>query len=56
MLFIDYVIWGDKECIEFLKYFDYSFYDEIYYEYLNGEICLYRYFSVVGKKFGFIIK
>jgi len=55
-LFIDHVIRGDKERIEFSKHFDYSFYDETYHEHLNGETRLYRHFSVAGKKLGFITK
>lgn len=54
--FIDYVIWGDKEKIEFLKNFDYDYYFENYNEYFNGENCLYWYYIIVGKKLNFIIK
>lgn len=55
-LFIDHVIRGDKEKIEFSKNFDYDYYFENYNEHLNGENRLYRHYIIAGKKLNFITK
>jgi GT2 family glycosyltransferase len=54
--FIDHVVRGDKEKVEFSKNFDYNYYYENYSDHLNGESRLYRHYVIAGKTLNFTTK